>query len=69
MTSVPALYGCRLVVGPDYIKDLMVGYPSDIVEYALDEANLLISWPVLGFFDADEIRSAMLNGFPVEDNR
>jgi len=23
---------------------------------------------ILGFLDADEIRSAMLNGFPVEDN-
>lgn len=53
----------------DYISALMAGYECAVIEYALDDANLLIDWSDYGFLNNDEIRSAMLNGFPVsEDN-
>jgi hypothetical protein len=38
------------------------------VKYALDDANLLIDWSDYGFLNNDEIRSAMLNGFPVSED-
>jgi len=53
----------------DYIASLMAGYEYAAIKYSLDDANLLIDWPDYGFLNDDEIRSAMLNGFPVsEDN-